>query len=197
MLHAIAADGSNVNTQRPTIAGVVHAVSEAAPISGRMRVRSATLEDLVPLMALRNWYVENSNATFDESPLSEPAMQAWFSQFGQGPHRLLVAEHQGRLLGYCSSQQYRSHPAFLKTIETSIYVQPGSGGGGIGSALYEALFQAIAEQGLHRAVVGIALPNEASVRLHERFGFRSIGVFSEYACKRGQFISSQWMERNL
>jgi phosphinothricin acetyltransferase len=162
-----------------------------------MRVRSAAPEDLTPLMELRNWYVANSLATFDETPLSLAAMDAWFSQFGMGPHRLLVAEHQGQMLGYCSSQQYRAHPAFDKTVETSIYVHAESSRSGIGSALYSELFQALVGQGLHRAVVGIALPNEASVRLHEKFGFRSVGVFSEYASKHGQFISSQWLERNL
>ncbi len=162
-----------------------------------MKVRVATAEDLLPLLELRNWYVVNSFATFDETPLSLSAMQCWFSQFGLGPHRLLVAEQQGRLHGYCSSQQYRAHPAFSKTVETSVYVQPDSGRSGVGSALYAELFQSIAGQGLHRAVVGIALPNEASVRLHEKFGFRSVGVFSEYAVKGGRFISSQWLERSL
>ena len=162
-----------------------------------MKIRPAMPEDLVPLMELRNWYVANSIATFDETPLSLAGIQAWFSQFGQGPHRLLVAEHQSCMLGYSSSQQYRAHPAFSKTVETSIYVQPASGRSGVGSALYDELFQSIGGQGLHRAVVGIALPNEPSIRLHEKFGFRSVGVFSEYACKRGQLISSQWMERAL
>jgi phosphinothricin acetyltransferase len=162
-----------------------------------MRVRPATSDDLLPLMELRNWYVANSVATFDEVPLSLANMQAWFPQFGPGPHRLLVAEHEGRLLGYCSSQQYRIHPAFSKTIETSIYVQPESARSGIGSALYGELFQSLVGQGLHRALVGIALPNDASIHLHEKFGFRKVGVFSEYASKRGQFISSQWLERSL
>lgn len=166
---------------------------EARPVS----VRAASIGDAPALMDLRNWYIAHSVATFDEAPLSLQATQAWVSQFGMGPHRLLVAEHDGRLLGYCCSQPYRAHPAFAQTIETSIYVQPATGRRGVGSALYEALFQALSPQGLHRAVVGIALPNEASVRLHEKFGFRKVGVFSEYACKRGQRISSQWMERAL
>lgn len=163
-----------------------------------MNIRLATPADLPALQALRNWYVAHSFATFDEAPLSLAAMQAWFSQFGAGPHRLLVAERDARLLGYCSSQPYRTHPAFASTVETSIYVDAERGRGGVGSALYGALFKALASQpALHRAVVGIALPNEASLRLHEKFGFRRIGVFDEYAMKGGRFISSQWMERAL
>jgi phosphinothricin acetyltransferase len=162
-----------------------------------MKIRAATADDLPPLMELRNWYVAHSNATFDEAPLALADVQGWFSQFGARAHRLLVAEQAGTLLGYCSSQPYRSHPAFSKTVETSIYVQPQSGGHGVGSALYTELFRSIAGEGLHRAVAGIALPNEASLRLHEKFGFRRVGVFSEYAVKHGRFISSQWLERSL
>lgn len=171
-----------------------------------MNIRPATPDDLAPLLELRNWYVENSFATFDETPLTLAQISQWFSQFAEtGPHRLLVAEEQQQLqqqgqrqlLGYCSSQPYRSHPAFAKTIETSIYIRAGAVRSGLGSALYTALFQGLADEGLHRAVVGIALPNEASVRLHQKFGFQPVGVFNEYACKRGQFISSQWMERRF
>ncbi|MFN3810906.1 MAG: GNAT family N-acetyltransferase [Roseateles asaccharophilus] len=162
-----------------------------------MNIRHATPEDLPDLRELRNWYIANSNATFDVAPLSAEAMQAWFSQFGRGPHRLLVAEQAGGLLGYCSSQRYRAHPAFDTTVETSIYAHPQAARRGVGSALYQALFEGLAGQGLHRAVVGIALPNAASLRLHEKFGFRPVGVFSEYATEHGQFISSQWLERGL
>lgn len=162
-----------------------------------MRIRSATPDDVVPLLELRNWYIANSFATFDEAPLSLAAMHSWFSQFDRGPYRLLVAENRLGLLGYCSSQLYRAHPAFSKTVETSIYVNAEFGRSGVGSALYGELFRLLSGENLHRAVVGIALPNQASIRLHEKFGFRSVGVFSEYAHKRGRFISSQWMERNL
>jgi len=162
-----------------------------------MKIRPATVEDVPLLMELRNWYIANSVATFDEVPLAAKAVEAWVSQFASGPYRLLVAESEGRLLGYCCSQQYRPHPAFSKTLETSIYVHPEAGRSGIGSALYEKLFESLAGGRFHRAVVGIALPNEASVRLHEKFGFRKVGVFNEYAYKWGRPISSQWMERSL
>lgn len=162
-----------------------------------MQIRPATPADLPALTELRNWYIAHSVATFDEQPLTVEAMRAWFSQFGDGAHRLLVAADDARLLGYCSSQAYRPHPAFHKTVETSIYVAPGQGGRGVGASLYGALLPALAREDLHRVVVGIALPNEASVRLHQKLGFRRVGVFDEYACKHGRFISSQWMELAL
>ena len=162
-----------------------------------MLIRPADHNDLPALMALRNWYIDHSYATFDEQHLSLRQMAQWFTQFNTGPHRCFVAVADGEIAGYCSSQAYRAHPAFRHTIETSIYVAANAARSGVGSALYQHLFDALRGQDLHRAVVGIALPNDASVALHEKFGFRRIGVFDEYAMKHGQRISSVWMEKNL
>ncbi|MGN6527977.1 MAG: GNAT family N-acetyltransferase [Burkholderiaceae bacterium] len=159
-------------------------------------VRAATAADAEPLRAIRNHWIAESHASFDEQPLAPGAVRDWIAGFAStGPHRLLVAERAGAVVGFASSQAYRAHPAFRHTVETSLYVAPGAAGGGIGSRLYDALFAAIAGEGLHRAVVGIALPNEASVRVHRRHGFREVGVFDEYAIKNGRFVSSVWMQR--
>ena len=68
---------------------------------------------------------------------------------------------------------------------------------GLGSLLYEALFTKLKSEPLHLAVAGIALPNDASVALHKKFGFTEVGVFQEYAMKHGQRISSVWMQKRL
>ena len=163
-----------------------------------MNIETARDSDDDALLTLRNHYIAHSFATFDEAPLRLPAVRDWIAGFGAaGPHRLLVARDGARLLGYCSSQPYRMHPAFARTIETSVYVAPDAARAGVGAALYARLFAGLAGEGLHRAVVGIALPNEASIRLHGRFGFRAVGVFDEYAHKNGRAISSQWMERPM
>ena len=163
-----------------------------------LAIRPATLDDAPALRALRNHYIASSHATFDERPLAIEAVEAWMLGFADtGRHRLLVAERVGRLAGFACSQPYRAHPAFRMTIETSIYVAPDHVGGGVGSRLYDALFAALADEALHRAVVGIALPNEASVRLHLRHGFIEVGRFDEYAIKDGKFISSVWMQREM
>jgi len=171
------------------------------PLSWRTRILHivpARAADAADLLALRNHYIAHSFATFDEAPLTLAAVQAWMAAFADaGPHRLLVARDGPRLLGYCSSQAYRAHPAFSRTIETSVYVAPDAAGTGVGAALYGWLFEDLAGADLHRAVVGIALPNPASSRLHERFGFRTVGVFDEYAHKHGRAISSQWMQRAM
>ncbi len=163
-----------------------------------MNIENAREADADALLALRNHDIAQSFATFDVAPLRLAAVQDWIAGFAAtGPYRLLVARDGTRLLGYGSSQSYRAHPAFARTIETSVYVAPDAARAGVGSALYGRLFADLAREGLHRAVAGIALPNEASIRLHARCGFRPVGVFDEYAHKNGRAISSQWMQRAM
>jgi phosphinothricin acetyltransferase len=163
-----------------------------------MQIRPATAEDCEALLHLRNHYVTSSFAVFDEEPLDAETVARWIESFSlSGPYRLLVATDGGRIQGFASSQRYRDHPAFRQTVETSIYTAPGESGRGLGTALYASLFSSLAAENLHCAVVGIALPNEASVKLHKKLGFTEVGVFTEYAVKRGRYISSVWLQRQL
>jgi phosphinothricin acetyltransferase len=163
-----------------------------------LTIRHARLADLPRLTAIYNHYIRSSDATFDERLLEPEDRRAWLEAHREtGPYRLLVAERDRDAIGYASSSRYREHPAFDATIETSVYVDPSAVGQGVGRALYGALFTAIRSEALHRALAGIALPNPASIALHERFEFRNVGVFDEYARKNGRRISSVWMEKAL
>jgi phosphinothricin acetyltransferase len=163
-----------------------------------MIIRLANATDIDSLHGLRNHYICNSYATFDEELMSKEVVSTWMISFNDtGPYRLFVASEAGRLLGFAGSQQYRNHPAFRKTVETSIYVAHEAIGRGVGAALYKHLFEQISGEDLYCAVVGIALPNEASVRLHQKMGFKEVGTFSNYAIKNGHYVSSVWMQRTL
>jgi phosphinothricin acetyltransferase len=161
-------------------------------------VRPAQRGDLARLVAIYNHYVEHSTATFDTEPTSVQNRSAWFETFSDaGPHRLLVASEGERVVGCASSGPYRTHPAFAQTVEVGIYIDPEVRSMGIGSALYGGLFEELRSEALHLAVAGIALPNDASVALHRKFGFTDVGVFQEYAVKDGVYLSSLWMQRRL
>jgi phosphinothricin acetyltransferase len=161
-------------------------------------VRPAHRGDLPELVGIYNHYVEHSIASFDTEPTSVQNRTAWLGSFSDvGPHRLLVAAEKDRVLGCASSARYRAHPAFAQTIEVSIYIAPDARDTGIGSALYSALFNELRSEPVHQAVAGIALPNDASVALHRKFGFTDVGVFEEYATKHGAYISSMWMQRRV
>jgi phosphinothricin acetyltransferase len=161
-------------------------------------VRAAQPDDLAQLVAIYNYYVEHSTATFDAEVTSVQDRRAWFETFsGAGPHRLLVAAEGEQVVGCASSSPYRAHPAFTQTVEVSVYIDPAARSTGVGSALYGRLFEELRSAALHLAVSGIALPNDASVALHRKFGFTDVGVFEEYATKGGAYISSLWMQRRL
>jgi len=160
--------------------------------------RPARRDDLPRLVEIYNHYVEHSISTFDTRPATVDDRLPWFKTFSEkGPHRLLVAVDGDQVVGCASSSPYRSHPAFARTVEVGIYLDPEFLGRGIGSALYAALFDALMNEDIHVALAGIALPNEASVALHRKFGFTEVGVFRGYATKNGAYITSLWMERQL
>lgn len=167
-------------------------------MTASLTIRPAKPTDLVSLTEILNFYVRETNITFDEQPWEPEQKRAWFDTYKDtGPYRMWIADEGERVLGVAYSSRYREHPAFRETVETSIYLAPDARTRGVGSRLYSTLFDSLASEQLHRAVVGIALPNDASVALHRKFGFREIGVFNEYAIKRGTRISSVWMEKAL
>ncbi|SCK39497.1 phosphinothricin acetyltransferase [Streptomyces sp. WMMB 714] len=103
----------------------------------------------------------------------------------------------GQVLGFASSSPFRTRPAYSTSVEVSVYVAPEAAGRGIGTLLYEHLFAALEGQDLHRAYAGITVPNAASVRLHERFGFELVGTYSEAGRKFGRYHDVQRYEKAL
>lgn len=163
-----------------------------------MEIRTGKLADVSSITDIFNYYIEHSNARFEESPLSLDNRLKWFSQFKpDSRHQIYVAIDSGKLIGFACSQPYRAMAAFDETVEVTVYLAPFIQGKGVGSKLYEKLFGAIQAHGVHRVLSGVALPNEASIALHKRFGFREVGVFNEYAKKNGEYISSMWLEKML
>jgi len=159
-------------------------------------IRSAIRGDLPRLTELYNYYVIHTPITFDCEPYTVEKRETWFSQFGPtGRHRLLVAEEDGRVLGYAGTTRFRPKAAYETTVETTIYCAQQAVGKGIGSRLYGALFQALKDEDVHRIVAGYTLPNPASAALHERFGFKPVGVFRENGRKFGRYWDVCWTER--
>lgn len=160
--------------------------------------RPATIDDLPRITEIYNHYIVNTPITFDLEPYSVDARRPWFDQFAPaGWHRLFVAEHAGIVIGYAGSHQFRTKAAYDTTVETTIYCDPQAAGHGVGTALYAALFDAVAGQDLHVAIAGITLPNDASVALHERFGFVRAGVMHAVGRKFDRYWDVLWMEKPL
>lgn len=163
-----------------------------------VRIRNGILEDLPVLTGIYNHYVIHTPATFDIEPFTIEQRREWFDHYSEsGPYRLLVADTEGTPVGYATSSPLRARAAYHTSIETSVFVDKDALGHGIGRKLYTALFEELAKTDLHRAYAGIALPNSASVDLHQRFGFKQTGIFHEVGKKFGQYHSVAWFEKVL
>lgn len=162
-------------------------------------VRDAVAADVLRLTEIYNYYIVNTAITFDIEPFTVEQRMEWFSHYGlSGPYRLLVAEQDGLVLGSAWSSPYRPKRAYETTVETSVYCAPEATGQGLGRLLYGALFEALAgEKQLHRAIGAITEPNEASVALHERFGFQRIAVFTEIGRKFDRYWDVAFFEKEL
>ncbi|MFD8306055.1 GNAT family N-acetyltransferase [Streptomyces sp. NPDC059690] len=165
-----------------------------------VQVRPGVEDDLEALTDIYNHYVRETPITFDTAVFTPQERRAWLlSHPEDGPHRLKVAADADtqEILGYATSSPYRAKPAYGTSVETTVYVAPHASRRGIGTLLYKALFEALAEEDLHRAYAGIAQPNEASTRLHERFGFRYVGTYREVGRKFGRYWDVAWYEKEL
>ncbi|WP_371579592.1 N-acetyltransferase family protein [Streptomyces sp. NBC_01314] len=168
--------------------------------SVEVQVRPGVETDLAALTDIYNHYVLETPLTFDTAVFTPEERRPWFlSHPEDGPHRLMVAVDTGsqRILGYATSSAFRVKPAYDTSVEVSVYLAPDAGGQGVGTLLYKALFEALADEDIHRAYAGIAQPNEASTRLHERFGFRYVGTYREVGRKFGRYWDVAWYEKGL
>jgi phosphinothricin acetyltransferase len=161
-------------------------------------IRPALPADLPALLSLYNHYVVHTPITFDIEPLTLTQRAPWLAQFATtGRQRLLVAERDGALLGYAGTHSFRPKQAYETTAETTIYLAPHAHGTGVGSALYAALFAALAAEDIRVFMAGITLPNAASIALHAKFGFTLAGVMHAVGRKFDKYWDVGWYERVL
>jgi phosphinothricin acetyltransferase len=170
----------------------------ATVLHTRVEVRPATADDLGAVNNIYNQYVVETHYTFDTEPMTMEARREWFTHYGTtGRHRLLVAASEGRVIGYACSSRFRPKPGYETSVETSIYLARESVGRGTGSRLYEELFKTLQSEDVHRAYAGVALPNPASVALHERFGFKRVAHYTEQGRKFERYWDVAWYERPI
>jgi len=137
-------------------------------------IRSATAADAAAISDIYNWYVANTVITFEVDPVSTDEMARRIK--GVLPaHEWLVLERAGELLGYAYAGRFRERAAYSQATESTIYLRHGLEGKGLGGPLYAELIRRTFARGYRHLVGAIALPNEPSVRLHERLGFVPAG----------------------
>jgi phosphinothricin acetyltransferase len=161
-----------------------------------MLIRPATSSDLPGIAAVYDHEVETGVATFDLEPRPMSAWETRLASTDRGDH-LLVAEDDGRVVGYASSSPYRPKGGYRHTRETTIYLVEGAQGRGIGRRMYGDLLDLLVADGMHLALAAVALPNPASVALHRAFAYDEVGVMREVGRKHDRWIDVLWLQKRL
>lgn len=141
-------------------------------------------------------HVEGSAVSFEERAPDPAELAARIERYGAS-HAWLVAEREGRVVGYAYATRYNERPAYRWSTSVSVYIAAEFRGRGVGRALYEALFERLREHGFRMACAGITLPNEASVALHESLGFEQVGLNREIGWKHGAWRDVGWWQLEL
>ena len=165
----------------------------------QVSIRHGESAELNRLVEIYNYYVTNTHVTFDTTPFLVTDRIQWFNQFTDtGPHRLLVAESDGDVLGYATSTRFKSREAYNTSVESTVYLDPAVCGRGTGGLLYGVLVdQLVADPMVHRAYAGVALPNDASVALHLKLGFERVGSYHEVGFKFDRYWDVDWFEKDV
>ncbi|WP_346839711.1 arsinothricin resistance N-acetyltransferase ArsN1 family B [Microbulbifer sp. SAOS-129_SWC] len=160
-------------------------------------IRPAQADDAAQIAAIYNHYVLNTTITFETQAVSAIEIAGRIDGVAAAELPWLVAEEDGRLLGYAYATPWRSRAAYRRSVEVTVYLDQQARGRGLGTALYGALFAVLQQGGIHAAIGGIALPNDASVRLHEKLGMKQVAHFKEVGRKFGRWIDVGYWQRLL
>jgi phosphinothricin acetyltransferase len=159
-------------------------------------IRSATPADAAAICAIYNHYVRHTAVTFEEVPVEAAEMRQRMAEV-QALFPWLVAEDDGRLVGYAYAARWRVRSAYRYSVESTVYLNYDRVGQGWGSQLYRELFTQLEAAGIHAVMGGITLPNPASVALHEKLGFRKVAHFEAVGWKSDQWLDVGYWQRIL
>lgn len=144
-------------------------------------------DDAQAICDIYNHYVQNTTITFEEEPVTVEAVRRRIEETTRSFPWLVLCEEE-QITGYAYACPWKTRSAYRHTAESAIYLRPDAAGRGIGTLLYSALLARLGDQGIHAVIGGVALPNPASVALHEKLGFGKIGHFKAVGFKFGQWI---------
>ncbi|MCL1090287.1 N-acetyltransferase family protein [Shewanella profunda] len=146
-------------------------------------IRQVKKEDAYNIAKIYNYYIENTSVTFELKPVSTPEMEQRIEDACNSELPWLVAENNGHIIGYCYASKWKGRCAYRYSVEVTVYLDFSITSQGWGTMLYEQLLTQLKSLQVHAVIGGIALPNEASVALHEKFGMKKVAHFKEVGRK--------------
>lgn len=159
-------------------------------------IRDAKPADAAAIAAIYNHYIAKTVVTFEEVEVTAEEMRRRRRLVAE-KFPWLVVEEAGSVVGYAYASPWHARAAYRHSVETTVYLAPDATGRGLGRPLYEALLDRLPPLGVHAAIGGIALPNPASVALHERLGFAKAAHYREVGHKFGRWIDVGYWQLTL
>ena len=157
-------------------------------------IREANEDDLPRLLEIYNEIILNTTAVFEYKPHTLEMRKNWFQTKQQQGFPVFVAEEGKRIEGFSSFGPFRAWAAYLYSAENSVYVSADKRGKGIGKLLIPPLIDAAQKLGLHTLIASIEATNEASIRLHNHFGFIEVACFKEVGWKFGRWLDLKFLQ---
>ena len=160
-------------------------------------IRTAAASDAAQIAPIYNHYIAATCVTFETDPVTVEDMAQRIRETLDLPLPWLVLEAGGRIGGYAYASKWKGRCAYRFSVEATIYLDPDWTGKGLGVELYSALIDAIKAASMRSVIGGIALPNDASIKLHERLGFKKVGHFEKVGFKHEQWVDVGYWQLQL
>lgn len=157
-------------------------------------IRAATEADLPEILHIYNDAILNTTSVYNYLPHTPDMRRDWFLQKQKDNFPVLVAEQNGTVTGFSTYGHFRAWAAYKYSVEVSVYIHPDHRGRGIAKLLYKDLIKKAKEQQFHTLMAGIDASNIASIKLHEQFGFETVGLFKEVGYKFDKWLDLQFMQ---
>ena len=160
-------------------------------------IRPAEQRDVARILEIINYEITHSNSTHFHEKRTYSEQLSWFQEKQVEGFPVLVAEHEGEMVGYGTYRLFSAWDLYQHSIEHTIYLAKDSRGMGIGKLILQNLMNHAQEDDHHVMIAGIDPSNERAIRLHEQFGFELVGKFKEVGYKQGKWMDLVFMQKVL
>jgi len=160
-------------------------------------IRPATAADAKAVAEIYNHYILHTFVTFEEDKVDAAEMKRRIAEVEDAGMPWLVAEVAGKVMGYAYAAPWHKRRGYRFSAEVTVYLAQDAGGHGIGSQLYRPLLDELRVNGFKNAIGGIGLPNDASVKLHEKFGFKKVANYERIGVKFGTWMDVGYWQLRL
>lgn len=156
-------------------------------------IRNIHINDAKDVAEIYNYYIENTTVTFEEVAVSEEDIKARIEAHKESLP-WIVYEDNNKVVGYAYASEWKGRCAYRYSVESTVYLHQAQKGKGMGTKLYQELIKRIKQNDIHAVIGGIALPNVASIALHEKLGFTKVAQFKELGYKFNKWVDVGYWE---